>query len=30
LLKFSGDGAVADRFMAEVKKFLENWNEELL
>jgi pyruvate dehydrogenase E2 component (dihydrolipoamide acetyltransferase) len=24
------DGAVADQFMAEVKKFLENWNEELL
>ena len=24
------DGAVADQFMVEVKKFLENWNEELL
>ncbi len=24
------DGAVADQFMAEVKQFLENWNEELL
>ena len=24
------DGAVADQFMMEVKKFLENWNEELL
>jgi 2-oxoglutarate dehydrogenase E2 component (dihydrolipoamide succinyltransferase) len=24
------DGAVADQFMAEVKKFLENWNAELL
>jgi pyruvate dehydrogenase E2 component (dihydrolipoamide acetyltransferase) len=24
------DGAVADQFMAEVKHFLENWNEELL
>ena len=24
------DGAVADQFMAEVKKFLENWNEEIL
>ncbi len=24
------DGALADQFMAEVKKFLENWNEELL
>ncbi|HTV64469.1 MAG TPA: dihydrolipoamide acetyltransferase family protein [Bryocella sp.] len=24
------DGAVADQFMAELKKFLENWNEELL
>ncbi len=24
------DGAVADQFMAEVKKFLEGWNEELL
>jgi len=24
------DGAVADQFMLEVKKFLENWNEELL
>ncbi len=24
------DGAVADQFMAEVKKFLENWNEEVL
>jgi pyruvate dehydrogenase E2 component (dihydrolipoamide acetyltransferase) len=24
------DGAVADQFMDEVKKFLENWNEELL
>jgi pyruvate dehydrogenase E2 component (dihydrolipoamide acetyltransferase) len=24
------DGAVADQFMAEVKKYLENWNEELL
>ena len=24
------DGAVADQFMAEVKTFLENWNEELL
>jgi 2-oxoglutarate dehydrogenase E2 component (dihydrolipoamide succinyltransferase) len=24
------DGAVADQFMAEVKRFLENWNEELL
>ncbi len=24
------DCAVADQFMAEVKKFLENWNEELL
>jgi 2-oxoglutarate dehydrogenase E2 component (dihydrolipoamide succinyltransferase) len=24
------DGAIADQFMAEVKKFLENWNEELL
>jgi len=24
------DGAVADQFMAEVKKFLETWNEELL
>jgi 2-oxoglutarate dehydrogenase E2 component (dihydrolipoamide succinyltransferase) len=24
------DGAVADQFMAEVKKFLENWSEELL
>jgi 2-oxoglutarate dehydrogenase E2 component (dihydrolipoamide succinyltransferase) len=24
------DGAVADQFMAEVKKFLQNWNEELL
>ena len=24
------DGAVADQFMAEVKKFLANWNEELL
>ena len=24
------DGAVADQFMAEVKKFLESWNEELL
>jgi len=24
------DGAVADQFMADVKKFLENWNEELL
>ncbi len=24
------DGAVADQFMAEVKKLLENWNEELL
>ena len=24
------DGAVADQFMAEIKKFLENWNEELL
>jgi pyruvate dehydrogenase E2 component (dihydrolipoyllysine-residue acetyltransferase) len=24
------DGAVADQFMAEVKKFLENWNEDLL
>jgi pyruvate dehydrogenase E2 component (dihydrolipoamide acetyltransferase) len=23
------DGAVADQFMLEVKKFLENWNEEL-
>ena len=24
------DGAVADQFMAEVKQFLQNWNEELL
>ncbi|MFZ0704754.1 MAG: 2-oxoglutarate dehydrogenase, E2 component, dihydrolipoamide succinyltransferase [Candidatus Korobacteraceae bacterium] len=24
------DGAVADQFMAEVKKYLENWNEEIL
>ncbi|MGA2370646.1 MAG: 2-oxoglutarate dehydrogenase, E2 component, dihydrolipoamide succinyltransferase [Candidatus Korobacteraceae bacterium] len=24
------DGAVADQFMDEVKKFLQNWNEELL
>jgi len=24
------DGAVADQFMAEVKSFLQNWNEELL
>jgi 2-oxoglutarate dehydrogenase E2 component (dihydrolipoamide succinyltransferase) len=24
------DGAVADQFMVEVKKFLEGWNEELL
>jgi 2-oxoglutarate dehydrogenase E2 component (dihydrolipoamide succinyltransferase) len=24
------DGAVADQFMAEVKSFLENWNEEIL
>ena len=24
------DGAVADQFMSEVKKFLEGWNEELL
>ncbi len=24
------DGAVADQFMAELKKFLESWNEELL
>jgi pyruvate dehydrogenase E2 component (dihydrolipoamide acetyltransferase) len=24
------DGAVADQFMAELKKFLENWNEEIL
>jgi 2-oxoglutarate dehydrogenase E2 component (dihydrolipoamide succinyltransferase) len=24
------DGAVADQFVAEVKQFLENWNEELL
>ncbi len=24
------DGAVADQFMAEVKKFLENWSEALL
>jgi pyruvate dehydrogenase E2 component (dihydrolipoamide acetyltransferase) len=24
------DGAVADQFMAEVKKFLEDWSEELL
>jgi pyruvate dehydrogenase E2 component (dihydrolipoamide acetyltransferase) len=24
------DGAVADQFMDEVKKFMENWNEELL
>jgi 2-oxoglutarate dehydrogenase E2 component (dihydrolipoamide succinyltransferase) len=24
------DGAVADQFMAELKKFLENWSEELL
>ncbi len=24
------DGAVADQFMVDVKKFLENWNEELL
>jgi 2-oxoglutarate dehydrogenase E2 component (dihydrolipoamide succinyltransferase) len=24
------DGAVADQFMAEVKNFLQNWNEELL
>ncbi len=24
------DGAVADQFMVEVKRFLENWNEELL
>ncbi|MGA3314985.1 MAG: 2-oxoglutarate dehydrogenase, E2 component, dihydrolipoamide succinyltransferase [Candidatus Korobacteraceae bacterium] len=24
------DGAVADQFMAEVKQFLEDWNEELL
>ena len=24
------DGAIADQFMVEVKKFLENWNEELL
>jgi 2-oxoglutarate dehydrogenase E2 component (dihydrolipoamide succinyltransferase) len=24
------DGAVADQFMADVKKYLENWNEEIL
>ncbi|MGH9580778.1 MAG: 2-oxo acid dehydrogenase subunit E2, partial [Terriglobales bacterium] len=24
------DGAVADQFMAQVKQYLENWNEELL
>ena len=24
------DGAVADQFMDEVKKFLQNWNEALL
>jgi pyruvate dehydrogenase E2 component (dihydrolipoamide acetyltransferase) len=24
------DGAVADQFMADLKKFLENWNEEVL
>ena len=24
------DGAVADQFIAEVKKYLENWNEEIL
>jgi len=24
------DGAVADQFMAEIKSFLENWNEEIL
>ena len=24
------DGAVADQFMAEVRKYLENWNEEIL
>ena len=24
------DGTVADQFMAEVKKFLEGWNKELL
>jgi 2-oxoglutarate dehydrogenase E2 component (dihydrolipoamide succinyltransferase) len=24
------DGAVADQFMVEVKKYLENWNEEIL
>ena len=24
------DGAVADQFMMEVKKYLENWNEEIL
>jgi 2-oxoglutarate dehydrogenase E2 component (dihydrolipoamide succinyltransferase) len=23
------DGAVADQFMAQVKKTLENWNEEI-
>jgi pyruvate dehydrogenase E2 component (dihydrolipoamide acetyltransferase) len=24
------DGAVADQFMDELKKFLQNWNEALL